>query len=216
MLFHSFGITLIALSIAAGLVSFTVAAFVALVLKKWRQANPRLENADTNGGDKRHWTTVLRSRYVLLAFPFGFALGLYLILDLGVSVSVYLRFTAIYAAFWILVFLLLLEGAPTCHKLLILMLLAATFFSVRFVDWNSRKPFLKDLYRIKKGMTVAQVEQIMGDYMMRSAPTVADEQGEIITGKLFYRHTDEGWGNCDVGSVFFSDSHVVYTGFSPD
>ena len=59
MLVHSFGITLTALSIAAGLVSFTVAAFVALVLKKWKQANPRLENADTNGGDKRRWTTVL-------------------------------------------------------------------------------------------------------------------------------------------------------------
>jgi hypothetical protein len=36
--------------------------------------------------------------------------------------------------------------------------------TIRTINWNSRKPFLRDLYRIKEGMTAAQVEQIMGNY----------------------------------------------------
>ena len=216
MLFRSFGITLTVLSTIAGLVSFMITAVVALVVERWRRDVPQSKDVDTSGGDKRGWTTVLRSRYVLLAFPLGFALSLFLILDLGVSVSVYLRVTAIYAAFWVLVLMLLLEGTPARHKLLILVLFAMTIFAVRFVDWNSGKRFRKDLYRIKEGMTAAQVDQIMSSYMTRSGLENSYERGELVTGRVFYRHTDEGWGNCDVGTVFFRDGRVVHTEFSPD
>ena len=165
-------------------------------------------------------------RYALVAFPLGFALCLYLILDREMSVSVYLGFAAIYVAFWGLVSLLLLWGAPARHKFLVLTLLAVTLLSVRFVDWDSRKPFLKDLFRVKEGMTVSEVEQIMGGYMtgggvpLGSPGTRLDGRvvasGEPVTGTISYRHTNEGWGNSDWGVVTFESGRVVETRFFPD
>ncbi|NIO72298.1 MAG: hypothetical protein GTN71_25565 [Anaerolineae bacterium] len=108
------------------------------------------------------------------------------------------------------------------QTLLILGLFVMVAFSVRFVDWNSRKPFLKDFYRIREGMTPAQVEQIMGDYMigggapLGSPKTELNERGEIVTGTVTYRHTDEGWGNSDWGVVTFEDGRVVKIEFLPD
>ncbi|UCC61706.1 MAG: hypothetical protein JSV36_12985, partial [Anaerolineae bacterium] len=192
--------------------------------------HPRSRGPDAGGSDGRRWTAVLRSSYVLLAFLVGFALGLYLILDFALSVSLYLRFVAVYCAFWVLVLLLLLKGSPARQKLLILALLAIAFSSVRFIDWNSRKPFLKDLYRIEVGMTVAQVEQIMGDYMtgggvpLGSPGTRLDGRlaegligpAEPATGTISYRHTDEWWGNSDWGVVTLENGRVVDIWFSHD
>jgi hypothetical protein len=56
-------------------------------------------------------------------------------------------------------------------------------------------------------MTAAQVEQIMGDYMTGggvphgSPGTRLDgrllEQGDLATGTISYRHTNEWWGDSD-------------------
>lgn len=220
MLFRSYGITLVLLSVVAGLASFIVAALISLVVRRLRRGDPPSMAPDASESDRRSWTAVLRSRYVLLALPLGFALGLYLILDLAVSVSVYPGFTASYVAFWALVLLLLPRGSPVRYKLLIPALLTVAVFSIRLIDWSSRKPFLKDLYRINKGMTAARVEQIMGDYMtgggvpLGSPRTRLDERGELVTGTISYRHTNEWWGNSDWGVVAFEDSRVVATWFS--
>ena len=98
--------------------------------------------------------------------------------------------------------------------------------SVRFVDWNTRKPFLKSLYRIREGMVPAQVDQIMSDYgggcyggsaaILKPSGCEFNEQGEIVTGCVTYTHTKEGWGNSDWGTVYFEDGVVVSTEFSPD
>jgi hypothetical protein len=220
--FRSYGLTLIGLSVCAGLISFIVAALIASVVQRLRQGAPSSGQPDSGEREVRSWATVLRSRYVLLAFPLGFALGLYLMLDLAVTVSVYPCFTTIYAAFWILVLLMLLKGSPTRHRPVILALLVLVLFSFRFIDWNSRKPFLRDLYSIQKGMTPAQVEQIMGSYMrggevpLGSPSTTRNEEGELVTGTISYRHTDEGWGNSDWGLVTFGNGRVVEVRFSPD
>ena len=167
---------------------------------------------------------------MLLAFPIGFALGLYLLLYLAFSVSLYPRFAAIHAGFWVLVLLLLLVGSPARHKLWVLGLLVVALFAARYVDWNSRKPFLRDLYRVKDGMTVAQVDAIMGDYMVGGGVPLdspgsrldgrADELSAAgakpVTGTISYRHTDEGWGDSDWGVVTFEDGRVVDVSFSPD
>jgi hypothetical protein len=150
------------------------------------------------------------------------ALSIFLILDLGLAVSLYLRFVAIYTAFWVLVGALLLYGHPMREKLLILGLLVMVAFSVRFIDWNSRKPFLKDFYRIREGMTPAQVEQIMGGYMigggapLGSPRTELNGWGEIVAGTVTYRHTNEGWGDSDWGVVTFENGRVVKIKFLPD
>ena len=211
----------------AGLVLLIGAAIVSVVLRIWPDSDtqpqdaaalPFISGSDGNAGK---WS---RLRYVFLALALWIALSVFLILDLGLglAVSLYPTFVAIYAAFWVLVGALLLYGSPLRERILILLPFLLVVFSVRFVDWNSRKPFLRDLYSIKEGMTPAQVEQIMGAYMkggglpLDSPETEVDERGEVDTGTVTYRHTDEGWGDSDWGVVTFENGHVVEIEFLPD
>jgi hypothetical protein len=122
--------------------------------------------------------------------------------------------------------MLLLLGRPWKEKLLILGLFVAVLVSVRFVDWNSRKPFLKDLGQIEEGMTLSQVDQIMAGYERgpeAEKPPVLDmmsgggaSEASLSRTWVTYRHTAEGWGNSDWGVVGFRDGLVVETRFLPD
>jgi hypothetical protein len=180
--------------------------------------------ADNNGDE---WARTAWLRYALLALAVWFGLSIFLIMDVTYSVSVYWPFVAIYAAFCVLVGLLLLVGSPKREKLLILGLLVAVLFSLRFVDWNSRKPFLKDFYRVREGMTVEQVEQIMRDYMggtcqpehplgLPAGESAVEADVLAVPDRAVYRHTDEGWGNSDLGEITFEQGRVARTEFLPD
>ncbi len=93
----------------------------------------------------------------------------------------------------------------------------AVLFSIRFVDWNSRKPFLKDLGRVSPGTPVAQVDEIMGDYMRSTSDHMQlDEQGRIVSGIIAYRHTTAAWGNSDHGVLTIAGGRVVDIDFLPD
>ncbi|MBN1581013.1 MAG: hypothetical protein JXA89_09950 [Anaerolineae bacterium] len=200
----------------AGLVLLIGSVAVALVLTNWEKGDPRSREA--NGGK---WAKL---RYVLLVLLFWFALGVFLILDFTFAVSIYGRFVIVYAAFWALIGALLLWNRPGREKGLILALFVLVLFSVRFVDWHSRKPFLKDLYSIKEGMTPAQVDRIMDGYMRGTyggppgsdTQYTFDEQGQIVNGAVTFRHTDEGWGDSDWGRVTFRDGRVSEVTFLPD
>jgi len=52
--------------------------------------------------------------------------------------------------------------------------------SARFVDWNSRKPFLRDLLQLKEGMTGQQVRDIMGRYQTQQDPTDVSQANDTI------------------------------------
>lgn len=202
----------------AGLLLLIGATIVLVVLKRWSDGDARPWDSDGSGAKSA------RLQYVFLALTLWIALSVFLILDLGLglAVSLYPGFVAVYAAFWVLVGALLLHGRPLREKALILLLFLLVVFSVRFVDWNSRKPFLRDLYSIKEGMTPAQVRRIMGDYMtgggrpIDSPETEFDARGEILTGTVTYRHTNEGWGDSDWGVVTFENGRVVKIDFLPD
>jgi hypothetical protein len=212
---------------AAALILVGLLLLVPRLLRRRRGegTQPRDLGMGYDNGDE--WARTARLRYALLALAIWFALSIFLILDVGFAVSVYLQFVAIYAAFCVLIGALLLVGSPRREKLLILGLLFVALFSIRFVNWNSRKPFLKDFYRVQEGMTVEQVEQIMGSYMggicQPSHPLgLPDEELTIETEEMaqpdraVYRHTDEGWGNSDWGEVHFEQGRVVKIEFLPD
>jgi hypothetical protein len=111
-----------------------------------------------------------------------------------------------------------------------------------FVDWTSRKPFLRDLAGVHVGMTEAEVRQIMGRYMEGTgwpappdsfpsdAPSTltiggsgmqysieTSPSGEIVVhDSVVFRHSNDGAFNSDWGIVSFSSGTVVRVEFSPD
>jgi hypothetical protein len=216
----------------AGLVALAGAVILALVLPRWRvrrwkggDGQPRDQGTGEDDGGK--WARKARLRYALLALAIWCALSILLILDVGFAVSVYLQFLAIYAAFWVLVGALLLVGSSRREKLLILGLIMVVLFSVRAVDWNSRKPFLKDFRRVREGMTVEQVEQIMADYLVETcypihplglpggSPAV-DTDELTLPDCMVYRHTNEDWGDSDLGEIRLEKGRVVEIQFLSD
>jgi hypothetical protein len=216
-----------AIVILIGLAGLVLLLGVAVVVAVGQSRKPRdipLRDVELDPEDRDIWSRTKTLRYVLLALVSWVALSAFLVLDLFFSVSLYWQFVVIYAAFWLLVGALLLVGSPRRDKLLVLGLVALVLFAVRFVDWNSRKPFLKDLDSIREGMTLELVDQIMAGYMREAGvgpldpetQTELDAQGRILTGSVTYRHTNEGWGNSDWGVVIFEDGRVVQTRFLPD
>jgi hypothetical protein len=107
-------------------------------------------------------------------------------------------------------------------RIALLVSFAAVFAAVRWVNWNSRKPFLRDLYSVHVGMTRSQVDAIMGKYLKRTGwptnpfgPPSASGAMEL-PGAVVYRHTNEGWGNSDWGIVRFEANRVAAVDFHPD
>jgi CheY-like chemotaxis protein len=89
--------------------------------------------------------------------------------------------------------------------------------ALQFVDWNSRKPFLKDFYRIEEGMTSAQVDRIMASYIRENDGGLpGTERDDLVDGRLIFRHTDQGWGDSDLGVVTLKSGRVTETEFFPD
>jgi hypothetical protein len=195
------------------------AAAVALIGTVWKKAS--LRSVGTTQRARGSWA---RARIALLVLLSWFALGAFLVLDLRYAISLSYRFVALYAAFWVLVGALLLHDRPLPAKLVVLALLVIVLFSVRFVDWTSRKPFLKDFARIQEGMTPAQVDRIMEGYIKETGGEPSgseneieyDERGEIVSGWVTYRHTDKSWGDSDLGVVTLRQGRVTETGFLPD
>jgi hypothetical protein len=210
-----------ALPVLAGLVVLLGAA---IMVRLGRSRSSDISQIEDNGDDENRPAWLTRIQLGFLAFAFWFALSVFLVLDVNLAVSVYWEFVVIYVGFWVLVSTLLLVGRPARDKLLVLGLFALLLFSVQFVNWNSRKPFLRSFRRIDVGMSAPQVEELMTGYMrkygngpMGSRPqTQFDDDGAISDGSVAYRHTREGWGDSDWGVVTFKDGRVIETEFLPD
>jgi hypothetical protein len=158
-----------------------------------------------------------RVQYLLLGLTLWIALSVFLILDLAGSISLHPGLVALYAFCWALVGLLLLYSRPLREKVVILTLFLVALGSVRFVDWNTRKPFLRALDRVTVGITEVQADEIMDGYIKGVSPMAqVDEQGGVDWGTVSYRHTTEAWGNVDVGVLVFQNGRVVRVDFCPD
>ena len=73
-------------------------------------------------------------------------------------------------------------------RLAIMALLLSLVLSTQYLDWNDIKPLLRDTYRIRLGMTVAEVESLMGNHKIGpGGPFTNDEETEPTgEGKLVY------------------------------
>jgi hypothetical protein len=172
----------------------------------------------------------------------GFALALFALCEVGMAYPVawwlYFSVAIAFAA-------ALLQPVPVRSQLArigALVAVIAVIAVLYFVEWTSRKPFLRDLARIHVGMTKAEVQHIMRRYMegtgwpaspfdksTNSSGTLTDvgsgsqystttsQSGEMfIRDSLVFRHSDDGAFNSDWGIVSLSSGKVVRVEFTPD
>ena len=114
--------------------------------------------------------------------------------------------------------------------------LVAGIYAVSLIPWTTRKPFLRDLARVKLDMTLEQVEGIMSAY--QTGAGWGGTQSEIpgvtftgarktgysgqtdpdgtFTGSITFRHSDLAMYKGDFGVVTLRQGKVVGVGFPPD
>lgn len=111
--------------------------------------------------------------------------------------------TGMFAGFFGVPAWLLLWRAPLRVKLALISTFLLLILVVRNVEWNSRKPFLRALDAVQAGMTTEQVDATMRGFVR------GPQAGVSEYGTVSFRHTDEGWGNADIGLVTFAEGRVV-------
>lgn len=150
-----------------------------------------------------HTAAVLSATLLLASGIF-----LYVWLDAATHSLFYpLNVTAMFAAFFVLPALVLLWHAPWRVKFALVSTFLLAILLVRNFEWNTRKEFLRDLAFVESGMTRMQVKNIMHAYF---------ENQTSDANTLAFRHTNEGWGNADIGLVTFANGRVVHVEFWGD
>jgi hypothetical protein len=150
--------------------------------------------------------------FILLA-----AMALYLLFDLIAAVSLNIVISGGFALVALALGLYIFEPLPVRKKLLLGGLLFMAVFSLRFVDWDSRKQFLRDFYQVQPGMTIDEVDEVMTGYDKYISPFVSrTSQGTVQTGAVSYQHTMEGWGDSDIGLITFAGGRVLARTYYPD
>jgi len=121
-----------------------------------------------------------------------------------------------------LLFALLLATRPRqswTQRISFAALLVAVAIVIRLVNWTPVKPFLKDLYTIRPGMTEADVNRIMGRYVRGTgwpASINGDSSRELrVPNTVVFRPTGSP-GDSNWGMVQFQDGRVLKVDFSPD
>ena len=137
---------------------------------------------------------------------------LYLLFDKLVAISLYPRAIALFIILGLLAAVPFLYGRRRIVQIALPIALLCAMLAVQFVDWDSRKPFLRALHRVEPGMTVSEVDAIMAGYL-RSPAQASSADGESVVG---YRHTTEGWGDSDIALIRFAGSRVTSREFLPD
>jgi hypothetical protein len=122
----------------------------------------------------------------------------------------------------------------------VLAAVVALIAALHFVDWSTRKPFLRDLARVRVGMTEAEVRQIMGQHMegtgllappgtpanspstmnlmsgSQYSTTTSPSRELVLTDSLVFRHSTEAAFNADWGIISFASGKVANVEFSID
>ena len=138
------------------------------------------------------------------------AMGLYILLDMAIAASLNPIISGSFALVALALGLYILNSLPVRQRLLLVGMLVTAVFAVRFVDWDNRKPFLRDFYQIQTGMTAAEVDAVMSDYIKQVSPFVdRSAEGLVQTGAVSYQLATEGLDNSEIGLITFAGGRVV-------
>jgi hypothetical protein len=114
-------------------------------------------------------------------------------------------------------------GKPRLIRLLLVGLVVTMTLGIHAIEYQNVpiKSFVQDLYSIRPGMTVAEVERIMGKYprgtrwpanILAGPP---QEQELTIPGALVFRPSTDG-GDSNWGIVRIHEGRVAAVEFNPD
>jgi hypothetical protein len=122
--------------------------------------------------------------------------------------------------------LILAAGYRRRWMLLSYVFSAVVVVSLAVTPWHPRKVFVRDLYSLQPGMTVDEVESVMGRYLKgagskwpMTTPTEypAGIERSRATGAMMYRWNDSDWRyDSDWGLVTFANGRVTKVEFLPD
>ncbi|HXG64178.1 MAG TPA: hypothetical protein VNO70_03665 [Blastocatellia bacterium] len=149
---------------------------------------------------------------IVIVILISFFFGVFLIAEILFPTSVVPFTTITCAVLWIAFAIPITDHLTKGRRVIILVTILLLILSMRYVDWNTRKPFARGLFRVQKGMTGVEVESIMGRYLKNWAQPESAHYLHLnpnFTGETWYRHTREAWANADWGKVVFHDGRVV-------
>ena len=111
----------------------------------------------------------------------------------------------------------LFRRMKTGGRLTLLAAVICSILATEYFDWNPRKPLIRDLYRIRVGMTVGEVEQIMTGHLKgfgtpdNLARDFTEEDNPIV-----YRTGEGGAYNADMAEIRIKDGRVEAVDFLHD
>jgi hypothetical protein len=178
---------------------------------------------------------------ILITVSAGLALALFSLAEVLLDIPVVWWFYLLLILLFALGLLRRQRSSTQFGRLIALSVIVASIAALYVVPWSSRKPFLRDLYSIRRGMTEADVRRIMGRYMEGTGwpathngtpagsgtltdsgtgakyPIGSSPSGEMtIESSLVFRHSTDAAFNSDWGIVRFKDGRVTAVSFSPD
>lgn len=99
-------------------------------------------------------------------------------------------------------------------RLMTLALLSSLILGTKYVDWNPRKPLIRDMYRIEAGMTFDEVDKIMSRHKHPRGSESYDNFEETLEEKDEAAYMTAT--TADIVSVKFQDGKVATIKFSHD
>jgi len=151
------------------------------------------------------------------ALLLGLILALYLIFDYLVAISLNPIITIAIGSIATISGLIIFRLMPMPRRIVLAGLIITGVAAISFINWNSRKPFLRAFNQVEIGMSADEVDETMADFTRLISPeAVTTEEGIVDYGIISYRHTTESWGDSDIGQVTFSEGKVINQIFYPD
>jgi hypothetical protein len=131
---------------------------------------------------------------------------IYLYTDIFFPVSVIPLSLSFCAIIWLLLTPLLLKYLKIENKITAVVISTLLILFAQYYEWNTRKPFLRDLFSIKKDMTIFEVNKIMSSYMKKSD----------LPEPIIFKHSQSSTFGSDEGIVSFRDGKVESVEFFAD
>lgn len=122
-----------------------------------------------------------------------------ILLDIYSAFSVSPLATSICGFIWICIGFWLMTPIRLAPRLILLARSLFVILGVKHIDWNSRRPFVRDLLKIESGMTADEVDIIMKRYRRGSSAE---------NDALFYMHGVKGPFYSDMGVVRLKNDKV--------